>query len=286
MGCFGSRRGKYTAWLWVFAHSTDIWAMMRWLLLMLANAPLVLMAADKPVSKSGYHMLSFDFFYRGQQPVGKLASEYLLSSGLGFGCHFQHEKGWLFGGNISYTFGNGVVNKNTLDALTTADGDLLAYNGGSAYLTEPRLGQRGIMTMGYGGYFWPRNKRLPITGWFVKGGMGYVDQRIYIHIPGNQVYQLDAEYKRGYDRLFSGMLSSIEVGLQYHDHKKNFINFQLSAECMPSLSKYRRGYDYASHERLPEGLQLMTWTALKFTWYIPKFLQSGGEGPTKEYQFR
>ena len=92
-----------------------------------------------------------------------------------------------------------------------------------------------------------------------------------LEIPGEDVMQLQAAYKQGYDKLCSGPALKQFVGFQFMQHRDHYVNYTIGVELIEGFTKNRRGYNYDLRSPDTES-RLDIFAGLKFPWFIPRYL--------------
>ena len=117
----------------------------------------------------------------------------------------------------------------------------------------------------------------------LQAGVGYIQHKIRIEIPGEDVFQLQAGYKQGYDKLHSGLALQQFIGWHYMQYNQHYVNFNVGLELIEGFTKNRRGYNYDT-QSYDNSKKLDIFAGLKFTWFIPRYLafRDGKE----EYYFK
>jgi hypothetical protein len=183
-------------------------------------------------------LLGFSFGIH--MPGGDLYDRFGAHSDIGFSGFYKTKSNLLFGINASYFFSDKVKETGILDSIKDSNGAIIDQNGQYA---EVRLFERGWnIHAGAGKLFnvWGPN---PNSGFFVYAGAGYLQHRIRIDDIGNQSPQLSGDYKKGYDRLTSGLAFTEMAGYIFLGNKK-LVNFFAALEFTQGFTKSRRSWDF------------------------------------------
>lgn len=188
------------------------------------------------------------------------------------------EGNWLLGANGHFIFGP-KVKGDRIDILgegiTTVDGEVI---GGSGSITSLSVAQRGFHFQGEIGRLISCGPN-PNCGIFIKAGLGYLRNRIRIDYETqmyNTPYQVDGDYKYGYDRMRGGLAFHLETGyLLLNDTR--MLNCAISLELTWARTRNLRTYDFRIFDGVPVGYidQLQRFNDLyygiRFTWNIPTY---------------
>lgn len=183
-------------------------------------------------------LLGFSFGYH--QPGGDLYDRFGPHTDIGFSFLYKTKKNLLIGIHGSYLFSNNVKETGILDSLRDSNGFIINQNGQYA---EVRLFERGWnIHAGIGKLFdvWGPN---PNSGFFVYAGAGYLQHKIKIDDIGNQSPQLAGDYRKGYDRLTSGLAFTEMAGYIFLSNKR-LVNFFAAIELTQGFTQSRRSWDF------------------------------------------
>lgn len=178
--------------------------------------------------------------YSYQIPAGDLADRFGNNSAIQLNVDYKTQKQWMFGVNGSYFFGKDIREKGIFDSIITSDGNVINRNGEFA---DVRVYERGFTVSVTAGKMFSFRKPNPNSGIVLNVGLGFIQHKIRIETIGNNVPQLDKEYKKGYDRLTNGLLLSENLGYMYLSNNR-LVNFYFGFECMQGFTQSRRSYDY------------------------------------------
>ncbi|MEQ8625637.1 MAG: hypothetical protein RJQ00_02515 [Vicingaceae bacterium] len=182
------------------------------------------------------------FHYAYLLPSGDFEETYGNSSSLGGGVGYKTKSNWQFEINANYLFGGDVKRKDLLSGIINDEGDATDSDG---QLVKIIYDLRGLSFSATIGKTFPVFNINENSGIIVKAGIGYIQHRIKIDYRDGDVFQLNEEMLKGYDRLHSGLLLNQFIGFQYYG-RRNFTNFQLGFELNQGLTKNQREYNYDS----------------------------------------
>lgn len=202
--------------------------------------------------------------YDYQIPSRDMAQRFGNNSAIGFGSFFKDKKNFFYGIEGAFMFGSNVKENGILDSLRNSDFRVIGINGGYSNIT---LSQRGYFFLAKGGKVFPIFKRNRNSGIMVSGGVGFLQHKIRIAVPDNNVPLLDKEYRKGYDRLTNGLVLNEFIGFYYLDRKK-FINFYVGYNLMQGFTQSRRDWNYDTRTQDTQK-RIDQLGGIRFGWIIP-----------------
>jgi hypothetical protein len=197
---------------------------------------------------------------------GDLAKRFGNNFEVGGGFMFKSKTNWLFGADFSYLFGD-IVKEKPLNSLLTRDGLLIGEDGLDA---DVRITERGIKLpiLKVGKLFSAPVGRASVnSGFFLMGGAGYMQHKINYEDVTRSVPQIRGEYKKGYDRLTSGLALTQNLGYMFLD-KRRRINFFANLEFTQAFTKNRREYNF-DEMRKDDASRLDLLYGIKLGWIFP-----------------
>jgi len=205
--------------------------------------------------------------YAYQLPGGDLAKRFGGNSSIGGGFMVKTGSNWVFAAEGNYLFGNTVKNGDSLlTMISTPDGYVINANG---YYSEIGFGETGFNVMGKFGKLFPIISPNPNSGPMVMVGVGYLQDKIKIHDLDNTAPQLQGDYKKGYDRLNSGLVLSGTAGYLFMSDSR-LINFFVGFEFMQAWTKYRRARNFDTGKQDNSSLSSQFY-GFKVKWMIPLY---------------
>jgi hypothetical protein len=200
-----------------------------------------------------------------QFPGGDLKHRFGTNSYIGGGFLQKTKKNWMYGIDFNFLFGGVVKERDMFRHIDTQSGDLIDQNGA---LAEIRIFQRGYFPSIRFGRMFPGFGPNPNSGFFVLGGVGFLQHKIRIENIGNSAPQVYGEYKKGYDRLTNGLATSQFVGYMFLSNNR-LLNFFGGVEFVQAFTQNRRfNYDTMDHD-LTQRLDLLT--GVKVGWVFPLY---------------
>ncbi len=213
--------------------------------------------------------------YGYQFPAGDMAKRFGKSSSLQLNVDFKTRSNWMLGINGSYFFGK-TVKDNLFDSIASPDGYIINRNGEFA---DIRLYERGFTVSATLGRLIHFKKPNPNSGIVFTVGAGFMQHKIRIETIGNNVPQLDKQYKKGYDRLSNGFLLSENLGYLYLSNNR-LVNFYIGFEFMQGFTQSRRSYDYATMKQDTDKRLDMIYGG-RIAWILPLYKK-----PPQEFYIR
>ncbi|MCK6649378.1 MAG: hypothetical protein L6Q66_06965, partial [Bacteroidia bacterium] len=92
---------------------------------------------------------------------------------------------------------------------------------------------------------------------------------------GNNIPQLDSDYKKGYDRLTNGFLLSQNLGYLYLSNNR-IANFYIGFECMQGFTQNRRSYNFDQMKQDTEKRVDILYGG-KVSWILPLYKKAPKE---------
>jgi hypothetical protein len=205
--------------------------------------------------------------YAYQLPGGDLAKRFGGNSSIGGGFMVKTRSNWLFAAEGNYIFGGTVKNGDSLlKNIATPEGFVINANG---YFSEIGFAETGFNVLGKFGKLFPVLSPNPNSGPLIMVGGGYLQDKIKIHDGDNTAPQLQGDYKKGYDRLNTGLVLSGTVGYLYLSDSR-LINFFVGFEFMQSWTKYRRARNFDTGKQDNSSLSSQFY-GVKVKWIIPLY---------------
>jgi hypothetical protein len=211
--------------------------------------------------------------YSFEVPVGDLADRFGGNSSIGGGFMIKTKSNWLIAIEGNYLFGGKVYDGDSLlKHITTPDGFVIDANG---YYADILFSERGYDLFGKFGKLIPLLSPNPNSGFTIMGGVGFLQNKIRIHNPGNVAPQVYGDYKKGYDRLNSGLALSGTIGYTYLSNSR-LLNFYLGFEFLQAWTESRRDRDFDTGQQ--DNVKYSTqFYGIKLKWIIPLYKRTPKE---------
>ncbi len=202
--------------------------------------------AQKSVSDSSIFMTMAHFSYAMQFPGGDLADRFGMNSSVGGGMLFKTASNWMFGFDANYIFGKNIENKDELLSNIKTSYDFIIDNSGLP--AEINFHERGFSVFGRFGKLFPVLSPNPNSGVFVMAGLGFLQHKIHIESLDNMTAAVAGDYRKGYDKLCSGLAVNQMVGYLYMGNSR-VVNFYAGFEFTQAWTKSRREYDFTEMKK-------------------------------------
>jgi len=186
----------------------------------------------------------FQFTYAYQFPQKDTKVLYKNNNSIGASVYYKTAKNWFYCANANYISGNNVnISREELfGEILDTHGEIITGDGvyGSYALFE-----RGWHLQACAGKIFAFKKPNPNSGIFVKGGLGYLFNRIRTEFNSyvTQPAALSGDYLYGYDRKRGGFAYSAEVGYFFLSSTR-VLNFSVSFEFTEAFTKPLRQWDF------------------------------------------
>lgn len=197
---------------------------------------------------------------------GDLVHRYGYINLVGFSAGYKLRNNWLFQTDASFLFGSQVKVQGLLSEITDSYGNITDVNGDPAAVN---VICRGITANIQVGKIIPLSRFQRNSGLLVHAGGGYLNHRIKIETQTQVVPMIELDYKKGYDRLTTGIGLMQFIG--YAQLARNsFYNFYGGIYCIEGLTKERRSLHF-DQPNVPVSTKtrLDILVGLKFGWFIP-----------------
>ena len=199
----------------------------------------------KDIMKEPIPVAMFQATYAFHIPGLDTKDLYGVSHNVGGGFTYKTESGWLFTLNGNYIYGPKVKGDRIEilgEGITTNAGEIIGSVGNVSLL---EFNQRGFHLQGEVGKLFPYGPN-PNSGFFVQGGLGYLQNRIRIDYQQallNIPLPVDQDYRFGYDRMRGGPAAHLEAGyLLLNDTR--LLNLSIALEVTYARTCELRDYDF------------------------------------------
>lgn len=204
--------------------------------------------------------------YSLQVPAGDLKNRFGINSNISLNVIYKNKHRWFTDVQGSFIFGSKVKQEGLFSHLITSQGDIIGTDGRVA---DVRVFERGYyITAGLGKMFAAR-KPNPNSGFFISAGAGYLQHKIKIQDKNGVVPALQSDYKRGYDRLCSGLCLRQSAGYIYIS-KRRLFNFYFALECIEAFTKGRRNFEF-DDEKADTEKRTDVLSGFRIGWALPLY---------------
>lgn len=178
----------------------------------------------------------FGIQYGLNKPTNDLSNRFGLLNHLGFISGYKTKANWFFGVESNFIFGNQVKGDSLLQNLKDSYGNITDVNGEIA--TVP-LFSRGFNANFTVGKVIPIMSPNPNSGLFINVGVGYMAYKIRIESNSQVIPQIELDYKKGYDRLTSGICTHQFIGYSFMSNS-GFYNWFAGLYTQQGFTKNQR----------------------------------------------
>lgn len=197
---------------------------------------------------------------------GDMVNRYGYFNLVGFSSGYKFRNNLFVLGDANFMFGSRVKIPALLDGLKDSFGNITDVNGDPATVS---ILARGIALNAQIGKIIPCNKKNKNSGIMVHLGTGYLNHRIRIETQTQVVPLIELDYKKGYDRLTTGISTTQFLGYSYLP-KNGFYNFYGGIYAIEGFTKNRRTI-FFDEPSVPvsTNTRLDIIVGFKIGWYIP-----------------
>ncbi len=224
------------------------------------------LCAQNKKSDSAVSRTWIGFEYGANGTANDLADRYGFLNHVGLMTGFKTKKNYFFGLNSCFLFGNDVRLKGVFDHLTDEYGNITDINGDIAALVVFSRGFSSNLTVGKILPFLNLNKN---SGVFIHGGVGFLLHKMKIETNEQVVPQLELDYKKGYDRLTTGINFHYFIGYNFMATGRGY-HFYGGLYGQNGFTKNRRDLFYDQpNEAVSKDIRRDTQIGLRLGWVIP-----------------
>ena len=213
-----------------------------------------------------FPMIGATFAY--QFPGGDIVERFGNNYNVGSVFQWKLRKNWIIGIEGNFLFGEEVKERNILDKYFTPDGNIINGNGQFGTVS---LSERGIKIEMKGGKIIPVIGPNKNSGLLTTIGIGYLQHKILIETPDSPIPYLEGEYRKGYDRLTSGLSISEFIGYINFSNRK-LINFYTGFEFTQAFTKNRRVLNFDTGQS-DTNSRIDLLTGFRIGWVFPIYKQ-------------
>jgi len=186
----------------------------------------------------GLNSLSFNYSYI--LPAADMSKRFGNSSQLSLQYMYKTKKNFFTDFSFGYFFGTNVKDSFILDNIKTSEGYLINNQG---LLCPVSIEQRGFNLNLTGGYIIPGIGPNPNSGIVLGFGLSFLQHKIFFDYTYGPVYQIENEYRKGYDRLTNGFGFIQKIGYQRFGNL-GLGNYHVNLFIIEAFTQSRRDYDY------------------------------------------
>jgi hypothetical protein len=180
--------------------------------------------------------LNYSFFTTHED----FAKSYEQANTINIGFVYKMKNNFLAEVNTGILFSNRIADTTILDNISTSGGYLI---NGQGQLEAPRFELRGFHSNISIGKIFPVLSPNPNSGICIKAGVGYIQHRTLIEFDVGPLYQLDEDYRKGYDKLTGGLAFNQFIGYYYFGNR-DYANFHFGFNIIEANTQSLRSYNF------------------------------------------
>lgn len=206
--------------------------------------------------------------YGGNMTQGDLKDRYGFLNHIGFLAGYKTNKNWFWGVDANFIFGNRITMYDPLSSLRDSKGVITDQNGDIAAVILNSRGMNANFAVGKVFPIFGSNKN---SGIFVHAGAGYLAHKLRIETNTQVVPAIEEDYKKGYDRLTTGINLHQFIGYSFMANQ-GLINFYGGFYAQEGFTKNRRTINFDQPDiPVSTATRLDIQIGLKFGWMIPVY---------------
>lgn len=204
--------------------------------------------------------------YAANWTAGDLADRYGFLNNIGLFAGYKTSKNWIYGIEGNFIFGNKIRMTGLFDGLVDSKGTITDVNGDIATVT---VLARGFNVNGAIGKIFPVLSPNKNSGIYAKIGIGYLAHKLRIETQRQVVPQIELDYKKGYDRLTSGINLDQFLGYAFMANRGAF-NFYGGFYIQEGFTYNRRTIFFDQPDTpVPTNMRLDIQYGIRVGWLIP-----------------
>lgn len=239
---------------------------MKWQLFWLFCLVLNLRVASQVSGVESVSIPVVGVHYGGAFSGGDLAARYGYFNRVGLTAGYKFKNNWSLGLESDFWFSDNVKLTGLFDHLVDDAGNITNDLGlPASVLVYPR----GVHCNVYFGRLFALNQNNRNSGINVQLSAGFLLHHLRIETNDNVVPQLELDYKKGYDRLSSGLNLQQFIGYSFLNNR-GAVSFYSGVYFQQGLTYNRRTLNY-DQPNVPVSTQrrLDLQTGFRIGWYIP-----------------
>ena len=204
--------------------------------------------------------------YGGAFSGGDLAERYGYFNRIGLTAGYKFKSNWSFGLESDFWFSDNVRLTGLFDHLVDGAGNITNDLGlPASVLVYPR----GVHVNAYVGKLFPLNDNNRNSGILVQLSGGYMLHRLRIETNDNVVPQIELDYKKGYDRLSTGLNAQQFLGYSFLNNRGS-ASFYAGLYFQQGFTYNRRTINFDQPDiPVSTARRLDLQTGFRIGWYIP-----------------
>lgn len=197
---------------------------------------------------------------------GDLADRYGFTNHIGAIAGYKTNKNWFWGIDGNFLFGSKVRVNNLFDHLVDSYGNITDQNGDIGRVYVNFRGFNANLAVG---------KVIPIfspnqnSGIFIHGGVGYLYHKLRVETQDQVIPTLELDYRKGYDRLSTGLNVHQFVGYAFLANK-GLVNFYAGFYAQQGFTKNQRDIFFDQPDiPVDKSTRLDLQFGVRAGWFIP-----------------
>lgn len=197
---------------------------------------------------------------------GDLADRYGLLNHVGLFAGYKTSRNWIYGVDGNFIFGNDIRVTGLFDHLVDSKGNITDMNGDIALVT---VLSRGFNVNAVVGKIIPVLSPNKNSGIYLNAGVGYLAHKMRIETTDQVVPQIELDYKKGYDRLTSGVNVSEFIGYAFMANQ-GIVNLYAGFYAQQGFTYNRRTVFFDQPDvPVPSEMRLDLQYGFKLAWLVP-----------------
>ncbi len=206
--------------------------------------------------------------YGGNWTGGDLKERYGYLNHIGFFAGYKTKRNWIYGIEGNFIFGNQINLTGLFDNLTDSKGNITDVNGDIAIV---QVVSRGMNVNAAIGKIFPVLSPNKNSGIYAKVGIGFLAHKMRIETRDHVVPQIELDYRKGYDRLASGINIHQFLGYAFMANRGAF-NFYGGFYAQQGFTKNRRDVFFDQPEiPVSNESRIDMQYGFKIAWLIPVY---------------
>lgn len=208
---------------------------------------------------------------------GDLADRHGEFNHVGIYAGYKTKRNWVLGVDGNFMFGNKVKVQHMFDHLLDSKGNITDQNGDIAIVMVYSRGWCADLNVG---------KVIPVlspnknSGIYVSVGSGFLMHKVRVETQDHVVPQLELDYRKGYDRLSTGINTQQFLGYAFMANQ-GFLNFYAGFYAQQGYTFNRRTIFFDKPDEIVStDMMLDLQYGIKAGWLIPVYKRK-----PKEYYY-
>lgn len=198
--------------------------------------------------------------------AGDMAQRHGLLNHIGMFAGYKTRSNWVFGLDGAFMFGNDIKETGLFDHLTDDKGHITDINGDIAVVQVLSRGFYADVSVGKIFTVLSPNRN---SGVYVNFGAGYLLHKYRIETTDQVIPQLELDYRKGYDRLTTGLNTEQLLGYAFMANQ-GIVNFYGGFYIQEGFTYNRRTVNFDQPDvPVSKDLRLDIQYGFKVAWLIP-----------------